>query len=103
MNRIFYITLIMSLVVVTQTGVVAASSSDQERARALSAAGIIVPLGKITSQLRERRIDHILEVELESNAAGHYYEIEALDDQGRVRKLKYDATTGQLLSEQDDD
>lgn len=102
MNRTFYITLIMSLVVVTQSGVVAASS-DHERARELSASGAIVPLGKITSQLRERRIDHILEVELESNDAGHYYEIEALDDQGRVRKLKYDATTGRFLSEHDDD
>jgi uncharacterized membrane protein YkoI len=81
----------------------AMASGDQDRARALSAAGTIVPLEKITSQLRQRRIDHILEVELESSDTNHYYEIEALDDQGRVRKLKYDATTGQLMSEQDDD
>lgn len=102
MNRSVYI-----LVLVTMTALLTArfamASGDQDRARALSAAGTIVPLEKITSQLRQRRIDHILEVELESNDEGHYYEIEALDDQGRVRKLKYDATTGRLLSEQDDD
>ncbi len=103
MGRSFYFTMIMFLAILPTAGAVAANGNDQDRARALSSAGTIVPLGNITSQLRDRRIDHILEVELESDDSGHYYDIEALDDEGRVRKLKYDATTGQLLGEQDDD
>lgn len=79
------------------------SATEQDRARELSTAGTIVPLERITAQMRARRIDHILEVELESSDAGHYYEIEGLDDQGKVRKLKYNAQTGKLISDEEDD
>ena len=90
-------------VLMLATPPVVAAGSDQDRARALSNAGTIVPLERITAQMRARRIEHILEVELESNDKGHYYEVEGLDDQGIVRKLKYDATTGELISEEQDD
>jgi uncharacterized membrane protein YkoI len=91
------------LMLLSMSEAVVASSADQDRARALRSAGTIVPLEQIIDQVRARRIERILEVELESNDTGHYYEIEALDDQGRVRKLEYDATTGRLIKEQDDD
>lgn len=79
------------------------AGSEHDRARELSTSGTIVPLERITEQMRARRIDHILELELESSDAGHYYEIEGLDDRGKVRKLKYDARTGRLISDEEDD
>lgn len=80
----------------------AALASDQDRARELSNAGTIVPLEQITAQVRKRHIEHILEVELETRDGVHYYEVEVLDDSGKVRKLRYDAATGEPLGEVDD-
>ena len=81
----------------------AAMASEQDRARELSNAGAIVPLEQITAQVRKRHIEHILEVELESDAKGHYYEVEVVDDAGEVRKLRYDAVTGKPIGEVDGD
>lgn len=78
-------------------------ASDQDRARELSNAGSIVPLERITAQVRKRNIEHILEVELESTDGMHYYEVEVLDEGGKVRKLRYDAVTGEPVGEVDDD
>ena len=81
----------------------AALASEQDRARELSNAGTIVPLERITAQARKRHIEHILEVELESRDGAHYYEVEGVDDTGDVRKLRFDATTGEPIGEVDDD
>lgn len=99
MSRSF---LIMVLMLSSVSMAAVASGNDQDRARELRSAGTIVPLEQIIAQVRARQIEHILEVELESDDAGYYYEIEALDSQGRVRKLEFDATTGQLVKEEDD-
>lgn len=82
----------------------AASASDHDDARKLSKAGTIVPLEQITAQVRSRPdIKDLLEVELESDAQGYYYEVEVVDDAGVVRKLRYDAATGKLIGEAPDD
>jgi uncharacterized membrane protein YkoI len=81
----------------------AATASEQDRARELSNAGAIVPLERITAQVRKRHIEHILEVELESKDGVHFYEVEVVDDAGEVRKLRYDAATGEPLGEVDGD
>ena len=73
------------------------ADDDQDRARELSRSGDIVPLERITEQARGRGIDVILEVELESDKRGHYYEIEGVDAAGVVRKLRYDAITGEPI------
>lgn len=77
----------------------AAVASDADQVRELSRSGAIVPLERITAQVRAREIAHILEVELESDDDRYYYEVEALDDAGVVHKLKYDARTGELIEE----
>ncbi|MBI5462184.1 MAG: peptidase [Gammaproteobacteria bacterium] len=79
-------------------------ASEQDHARALSKAGTIVPLERITSQVRSRPdVEDLLEVELESDDQRYYYEVEVVDDAGVVRKLRYDAATGELIDETPDD
>lgn len=94
----------LMLLVVTGFSVnAAASDRDQERARTLSSSGAIVPLEQITAQVRTRNIKQILEVELESDEDEHHYEVEVIDAAGVVRKLRYDAVTGELQSDRPDD
>jgi len=78
-------------------------ASDHDDARKLSEAGTIVPLERITEPVRARPIGTILEVELESEDQKHYYEVEVVDNAGIVRKLRYDAVTGELLSDSSED
>jgi len=96
MSKIFTIASAALLGVAAMT-TLAFADDDQERARELSRAGAIVPLERITEQVRARGIQTILEVELESDKRGHYYEVEGLDAAGEVRKLLYDATTGEPI------
>lgn len=93
----------MLLVLAVLSG--SASASDHDDARALSKAGAIVPLEKIIAQVRSSRPDikDLLEVELEADAQGYYYEVEVVDDAGVVRKLRYDAATGEFIDEAVDD
>lgn len=81
----------------------AASASDQEQARELMRGGAIVPLERITAQVRQRNIGEILEVELESRNGVYHYEVEVVDATGAVRKLLYDAATGWPLGVAKDD
>ena len=78
-------------------------ASDYDDARKLSKAGTIVPLERITEQVRARHTGTILEVELESKDQKYYYEVEVVDNAGVVRKLRYDAATGELLSDNPED
>ncbi len=91
------------LLLVGFTLTISASERDQERARALSSSGAIVPLENITAQVRARHIGDILEVEFESEDQGYFYEVEVVDATGVVRKLIYDAVTGEPLSDSPDD
>lgn len=76
---------------------------EQDRARQLSEAGTILPLEQILALARERHPGRVLETELEHKDSGYYYEIELLDAAGQVRELKYDAVTGALLTDKQDD
>jgi uncharacterized membrane protein YkoI len=99
MNALFKSVLIGGLAGAGLLLAAAAGATDQDRVRELSRSGAIVPLERITSQVRARDIAHILEVELESEDGRYYYEVEALDDAGVVHELKYDAGTGELIEE----
>lgn len=91
----------IGLIVLGGTLVFAAgSATEQDRVRELAGAGAIVPLEEILGDVRRRHpTAHVLEAELESKGATHYYEIELVDDAGVVHELKYDATSGELLDE----
>ncbi len=45
----------------------------------------------------------LLELELEEKHGRYVYEVELLTVQGQVRELKFDASSGELLEDEEDD
>lgn len=76
---------------------IADADADHDRARRLKEAGDILPLERILQEARKVHTGHILEAELDAERGDYIYEVEMLDDQGLVQKMKFDAKTGELL------
>ena len=93
------ITLLAMLPVLLISCPLIAGDDDHEEARQLQQAGAILPLEIIIEKAQAIHPGRILEVELESEHDRHEYEIELLDENGRVWELKFDAQTGQLTKQ----
>ena len=76
---------------------------DQETAQRLMQQGDILPLEQILEYARQHRAGRILETELEREHGRYLYEIELLDEAGRVYELKFDAASGALVKEERED
>lgn len=76
-----------------------ANSIDAARARALVERGEILPLEQIMKMNESQLAGRIIEVELEAARAVYLYEIKVLPPDGRYRKFKIDARSGQILRE----
>jgi uncharacterized membrane protein YkoI len=83
----------------------AAASNDvgSAVARELREAGVIVPLEHILREAREQHGGRVLETEVYRKGARYMYEIEILGDDGVVREMKFDATTGAPWHSDEDD
>lgn len=77
--------------------------SDHEAVRELMQQGDILPLEQILAQAREQRPGRVLETELEREGGRHIYELEILGDNGEVWEMKFDAASGELLKEEQED
>lgn len=98
--------LIPLMIVLAGVGTATALASDRrdhDRARAAVAAGQRMPLSEILRQIEARFGGRVLEIELEHEDDGPVYEIELLDDNGRVLELDVDAATGAILNQEYDD
>lgn len=69
----------------------------RETVRALLEAGEIRSLEQVLQRIREEGRGHVLEAELEREDGRYVYEVEVLDDQGKVRKYEYDARSGEAI------
>lgn len=78
-------------------GALAGDDHDHDRAREALRAGRVLPLEEIVAQVRRDFPGGILDVEFEDEHGRLIYEIKTITSDGRVLKLKYDATTGLLL------
>ena len=78
----------------------ASADDDHARARELVKSGEIVPLEKLLKETLSNKPWRILEVELERENGRLVYEVEVIDEQGRVRELLFDARSGELLGEE---
>ena len=77
--------------------------SDHDEGIALSKAGIVVPLARLVEQTNAVYPGRLLEAELEKGGGRYLYEIEWLEDTGRVRELWFDARTGMPVNDIPDD
>lgn len=82
---------------------VSLAQSDHDVAKQLRDAKKIRSLEMILHQHSKQYPGQVLEVELETEHQQFVYEVELLDRQGIVWKLKIDAITGTLLTRQKDD
>ena len=99
MKNLLYILVLMALL----TGSFNIRADDDHiRAKDLVESGEILPLEKLLQNVFEGRQWRLLEAELEKKHNRYIYELEILDDKGKVRELEYDAKTGKLLRDKED-
>jgi uncharacterized membrane protein YkoI len=75
---------------------------DQEQALRALEAGEILPLDAILNEVHQRYPGTVVELELTREDDRWVYEVELLADDGRLRKLRIDAKSKQLLAKDDD-
>jgi len=77
----------------------------KERAvvRSLAGPGDILSLEQILHNARQQHAGRVLEIELEEQRTGLAYEVEILGDSGEVWEMNFDARSGALLEEVEED
>ena len=94
-----YVLLILCLLLPVVSG---ASNDDHDAAKRLREAGEIVSLEKLLADARSRHSGRVLEIELEVERGQYVYEIEMVDEYGKVHEYYYDARDGRFLWEESD-
>jgi uncharacterized membrane protein YkoI len=72
-------------------------ADDHDQAKRLRESGRILPLEQIVEKARKLHSGHLIETELEHRGERYVYEIELLDEHGKVWELRFDAATGELV------
>lgn len=80
-----------------------AYADDHDEARSLVKAGKILSLEVILKNLRTIAQGNVIEVELEHKKQRLVYEIELVDKQGIVTEYLFDAKTGKLIQQKQED
>lgn len=78
------------------------ADDDHLEARRLMKSGEVLPLQTILDRYRADYPGRIIEVELEKEHGLIIYEIEIVDERGKVRELHINARNGELLKVEDD-
>ena len=76
---------------------------EHEVVRGMAEQGDILSLEQILQNARQHRAGRVLETELEEKGGELVYEVEILDDNGEVWEMKFDARSGALLEEEQED
>jgi uncharacterized membrane protein YkoI len=71
--------------------------------RSLAGPGDILSLEQILQNARQLHAGRALETELEAGRDGMVYEVEILDANGEVWEMKFDARSGELLGEEQEE
>jgi uncharacterized membrane protein YkoI len=95
--------LLVALLVPLLVPLLVTAERDHERARALLESGEILSLEQILTNIRAEYPGRPLEVKLEQKKDALIYEIELLDDDGKVWELELDAASGELLKRERED
>lgn len=102
MGRLTYIALVPALVLALLLPLSQGHADDQDQALELREAGKILPLEKILEISRKQIPGRVLEVELEREDGLLIYELEILDEQGRVWEIEIDARNGKIIKRERD-
>jgi uncharacterized iron-regulated membrane protein len=70
-------------------------ADDHEEARRLRETGDILSLEQVIAKIRQTHPGRIIDSELDDEDGRYVYELEVLDDSGKVSELKLDARTGE--------
>ncbi|MEZ1318055.1 PepSY domain-containing protein [Pseudomonas fluorescens] len=93
----------MALLLLAFCSVVLARDLDQDEALRLRQQGVILPLEQLLKQALDRHPgSKLLEAELEEKHDVYIYEVELLTTEGIVRELDVNASTGELLKDEED-
>jgi len=77
---------------------------DQDEALSLRRQGVILPFEQLlNSALARHPGARLLEAELEEEGDLYVYEVELLTVSGMVREIEFNAVTGQLIEDKEDD
>ncbi|MDE1165397.1 MAG: PepSY domain-containing protein [Pseudomonas sp.] len=96
--------LVLLLALLAACPVAVARDLDQDEALRLRQQGVILPLEQLLKQALDRYPgSKLLEAELEVKHGSYHYEVELITAQGVVREIKFEASTGQLLKDEEDD
>jgi uncharacterized membrane protein YkoI len=71
--------------------------------RSMAAPGDILSLEQVLHNARQLHAGRVLEIELEEKRSGLVYEVEILDEGGEVWEMNFDARSGELLEEEQED
>ncbi len=77
--------------------------ASQKQARELLKNGQILSLEIILEKAKSIKPGRIIETDLDEDDGQYIYEIELLDEQGRIWELELDAKTGELLELENED
>ncbi len=78
-------------------------AGGHDEAQELKSMGNILPLEQVVDRARAQHGGRVLEAELEREDGRYVYEVELLDEQGRVWEMYYDAESGEALKSSRDD
>jgi uncharacterized membrane protein YkoI len=76
---------------------------EHDAVRAIKQRGDILSLDQILSKANGRHAGRVLESELEQKDGRYVYEVELVDEQARVWEMKFDARTGEVLKDAQED
>ncbi len=79
------------------------SSREYDEVRSLQQRGAILSLQQILERARRYHPGKVLETELQQKGERYIYEIELVDAQGQVWEMKFDAGSGELLKQEQED
>jgi uncharacterized membrane protein YkoI len=96
--------LVLPVALALAAGATGADDIDQDEALALRRSGALQPLESLLARVRERHPGAtLLEAELERKHERLIYELEVLGADGQVRELEFDARSGELLQDEEED
>jgi uncharacterized membrane protein YkoI len=78
-------------------------ADEHDEVRELMKEGEILPLATILDTAQARHPGHTVETKLKEKHDKLVYEVEILDNKGEVWEMKFDAKTGKMLKEEQED